>query len=167
MEKNGSSGRKSKETDYQSALNRAAALCSKQEYCSAQILEKLAHWGISGADGDRILQHLIREKYVDDSRYASFFVKDKFRFNGWGRIKIRFMLRARKISEEAIEQALEEIDKEAYYEACLNLVRQKSAGLKEKNPFNRKGRLFRFASGRGFEPELVHRAIGEVERDSD
>lgn len=159
MEKNGSSKQINKPADLKTALNRAAALCSKQEQCSGQVLDKLEKWGLGEKDREKVLKHLIRENYVDDNRFAVFFVRDKFRMNGWGRTKIRYMLQQKRIPDEVIGRALEEINEEAYFAACVSLVKQKSAGLKDKNLFARKGKLFRYASGRGFEPDVIHRAI--------
>lgn len=165
MKKSGSSKQKSDQTDYQSALQRAAELCSRQEQCSSHILSKLREWNVNEQDAEKIILVLYDEKFLDDARYAGFFAKDKFRFNKWGRIKIAHMLRQKKIGETDIDQALAQIDDADYFTACLELVRNKSAALKEKNQFIRKGKIFRFAAGRGFEPDLIHRALNLADKD--
>ncbi|MEN8157264.1 MAG: regulatory protein RecX [Bacteroidota bacterium] len=159
MKKSGSSKRQSDQTDYQAALGRAAALCSRQEQCSSHIRDKLGGWNVNETDAEKIIRNLQEEKFLDDRRYAGFYVKDKFRFNKWGKIKISHMLRQKKISEEIIGAALEQIDEEDWFQTCLELIQSKSATLKEKNLFTRKGKLYRYAAGRGFEPDLIHRAL--------
>lgn len=145
--------------EYKEALRRAAALCSRQEQCSSHIVEKLMHWNISEEDIRRIVDLLQQEKYLDDQRYATFYTRDKFRLNGWGKVKISVMLRRKGIPESVIKEALDDIDDESYFNACAKLISEKSATLKEQNHFARKGKLFRHAAQRGFESELIHRIL--------
>lgn len=147
--------------EYKEALRRAAALCSRQEQCSSHIMEKLNHWNISEEDSQRILGLLQEEKYLDDHRYATYYTRDKFRLNGWGKVKISVMLRRKGIPESVIKDALNEIDEESYFSACAKLMAEKAATLNEKNLFARKGKLFRHAAQRGFESELIHRILNK------
>ncbi|MCK5137201.1 MAG: RecX family transcriptional regulator [Bacteroidales bacterium] len=162
MKRKDSSKQTDKDLSYKEALQRAAALCSRQEQCTRHIREKLVQWNVEERDAERIIQHLTEEKFLDDHRYAEFFVKDKFRFNQWGKIKIAHMLRHKGIGEDAIQDALNQIDKEVYCQTCVELIRNKSATLKEKNQFTRKGKLYRFAAGRGFESDLIHRILNKT-----
>ena len=152
MEENNSSS-------YKDALRRAAALCSNQEQCTGTILEKLRTWGVDTDEAHRVIQKLTEERFLDDLRYAKFFVRDKYRLNRWGKVKITAMLRQKKIENSLIEEALSEIDMKEYEEICANLIKTKSATLKESNHYIRKGKLFRFAAGRGFESDLIHRIL--------
>ncbi|MFO7935774.1 MAG: regulatory protein RecX [Bacteroidales bacterium] len=145
--------------EFKEALQRTAALCSNQERNTQYIARKLSEWEISSVDAEKIIRKLKEDKFLDDRRYASSFVKDKFRFNRWGRIKIGYALRQKGIPEEAIGEALAQIDEEDYFQTCRELIRQKSASLKETNPYTRKAKLVRFASQRGFESELVYRIL--------
>lgn len=165
MTKSGLSKPVNDPVEYKEALNRAAALCSRKEQCSGHIREKLRDWGLKEEDCEKIIRHLQQEKFLDDHRFAGFFAKDKFRFNGWGKIKISYMLKQKGISEDAIGRALEQIGDTEYYRSCLEMIRMKSASLKEEDKYARKGKLYRFASGRGFEPGLIHTAIDEVEKE--
>ena len=151
--------------EYKVALQRAAALCSRQEQCSSHIREKLKSWKVSEADAEQIITLLQKEKFLDDSRYATFFVRDKFRFNSWGKIKLTVMLRQKKIPKAIIEKALSQIEPESYYQTCKRLISVKSSTLKESNQFKRKGKLFRFAAQRGFESDLIHRILNMKEDD--
>jgi regulatory protein len=145
--------------EYKEALQRAAALCSNQERNTQYIARKLSEWEIPPVNAEKIIRKLKEEKFLDDMRYASFFVKDKFRFNRWGKIKIGYALRQKGIPEGAIDEALSQIDDEDYLQTCRELIRQKSASLKETNPYTRKAKLVRFASQRGFESELIYRIL--------
>ncbi len=163
MKRKDSSGQKSKALDYKEAKHRAATLCSRQEQCTGHIRLKLKEWGISEAYTERILEELQREKFLDNNRYATFYVKDKFKLNHWGRIKISHMLHQKGIGEKDITDALSQIDEEAYFQACLGLVKSKTITLKDKNKFTRKGKLYRYALGRGFEPDLINRVLNMME----
>lgn len=145
--------------EYNAALKRAAALCSKQEQCSSHIREKLKTWNVTDDDTEKIIELLKKEKFLDDQRYATFYVRDKFRFNGWGRIKLAVMLRQKGIPQVTIDEALDQIDQEHYFQLCHKLITEKSASLKEPNLFKRKGKLFRFAAQRGFESDLIHQIL--------
>ena len=78
--------------EQQSAYHKATAICSKSETCSFDILTKLKGWDLNEEDSRAIIKLLIEEKYIDDERFARVYVKDKFRFNNWGKQKIAFML---------------------------------------------------------------------------
>ena len=151
--------------NYKEALRRAAALCGNQEQCSSHIMEKLNHWNVSEQDAGRIIDLLQKEKYLDDQRYATFYTRDKFRLNGWGKVKITVMLRQKGIPEAIIQEALNDIEDEAYFSACAKLISDKSASLNENNHFIRKGKLFRHAAQRGFESELIHRILNKDHQD--
>lgn len=145
----------------ENALYRAAALCSKCEQAEHDIRIKLKSWGISPYDTDKIIQRLIDEKYIDEERYALAFTRDKFRFNGWGRIKIAYNLRLKHISQQAIDNAIAEIEEEDYIQSLEHILLSKLSTLKNKEPLQLKASLLRFASSRGFEPALICRLIPE------
>jgi regulatory protein len=151
-----------KQMEYDVALKRAAQLCSSQEQCTSHIRQKLSSWKVSEQDAEKILHVLIKEKFLDDQRYANFYVRDKFRFNGWGKIKLTMMLRQKEIPGTIIEEALNQIDPELYKQKCEHLISEKAASLKESNQFKRKGKLFRFAAQRGFESDLIHQILSYI-----
>lgn len=123
------------------------------------MLNKLKGWQVDEADVRKIILKLQEEKFLDDRRYAGIYVRDKFRLNQWGKIKIKAMLRQKGINEVVIGEALDQIDEESYTRVCSALIHQKASSLSETDTFTRKGKLFRYASGRGFESELIHRIL--------
>lgn len=165
MKKSDSSRPGSKELSYDRALQRAAGLCSRQEQCTSNIRDKLKNWNVQEADAEKIIQKLRDEQFLDNGRYAGFYAKDKFRFNSWGKIKITHALRQKRVGEEEIENAISQIDEEDWFLTCLKITRQKAASLKEENTFTRRGKLLKFAAGRGFEPDLIYRALDQLEKE--
>ena len=148
--------------DIKDAKIRAARLCSQQERCTSYIRTKLKQWKVPEPHIASILDYLREEKYLDDSRYAQFFVKDKFRFNQWGKIKIRYALRQNQIPDDFIGEALEQIPDEDYFQACLTLLQKKNKSVKDIHHLSRKAKLLRFASQKGFESELIHKALNQM-----
>ncbi len=144
---------------FEMALSKSMAICSKAEKCSYDIQQKLYEWGLNTADSARIIQKLIADKYIDEERYARFFVRDKFRFNLWGRIKIVYMLKGKRIPSDLIVNALEELDDEEYFQKLSEMMKSKNKSIKSDNVYERKAKLFRFAQGKGFETDLIEKAL--------
>ena len=158
-----SSGQPGNTLSPKDALKRAAALCSRQEYCTGDIHKKLIQWGLEEDEANQVISQLVKESFLDDSRYAGQYTRDKFKFNGWGKIKITHALRQKGITRALIDEALNQLNQEEYVESCRLLLRKKSQSIKDKNQYSRKGKLYRFAAGRGFEPDLIHRILNELE----
>ena len=144
------------------AYEKAALLCSKSEKCSSDILEKLKLWGLSSEESEPVIEQLIAEKYLDDERFARAYVKDKFRFNHWGKQKIAHMLNAKRISQEILELAFEEIEEEGYSDELRKLLTDKEKSTKAKDKYDKRNKLMRFALGRGFESSKVYEIFKEM-----
>ena len=148
--------------EQQTAYLKAAAICSQSEKCSADIQEKLKQWGLSAAEAAPVIHQLISEKYLDDERFSRAYVKDKFRFNRWGKQKITFMLRAKGISAETIELALGEIEDSDYSGDLLKLIEEKAKTIKAKDKYDKRNKLMRFAMSRGFESGQIYAVLKEL-----
>ena len=136
-------------------------LCSKAEYCSRDIFRK----ALKDLEGDAeaasaVLASLVEDRYVDDVRYASAFAREKSSLQGWGALKIRFQLRAKGLSEEAISAGLAEIDGQRAGERLERLIRE-TVRLLRGDPQCRL-KLIRFALGRGYEYGDVSAAVESV-----
>lgn len=153
--------------EYNKAIHKAAALCSRQERCTADIRKKLINWELSEEDCEKAIDYLKKEKYIDDVRYTSYFVRDKFRFNGWGKIKIRYQLKIKDIASIVIDNALEEIDQTEYQSKLAELLHTKKKQIKNKDFWNTKSALARFAQSRGYEPHLIFNCIDEMRIEKD
>ncbi len=141
------------------ALHRAAALCSKSEYCSTEIDDKLSAWGITPPDRETIIGRLTAEKFIDDQRFARLFARDKLRFNRWGKIKISYALQQKKIPASYIREALEQIDTTLYEQTLASLITAKARTLTDEDEYQRRNKIYRFALGHGFEPDLISRTL--------
>ena len=144
-------------------LYKLAAKCSISEQCLSDIETKLSRYDLTEEERTRILRHLVEEKYIDDRRYAEAFVRDKYRFNKWGRIKISQGLRMKGIDSETISNAMEAIDETEYLNILHDLIKAKRKSTRGKNDYEINGKLVRFAIGRGFEYSAIHQCIGTDE----
>lgn len=149
--------------DAKKALNIVAGQCSKKEYCSFDVLKKLQRWELDEKDIAAVMEFLVENHFLDDVRFAESYVRDKHRFNRWGKLKIAQMLRQKHVAENIIEHALSSLPEEENDTMCLSLLKQKSKGLKEEDPYKRKAKLFRFALSRGFDYETVNRCISQLQ----
>lgn len=147
---------------FRQALKNAAAICSKSEKCSADLIAVFRKSGLTNEDIVRAIDYLKKEKFIDDKRYADHFVNDKFRLNKWGKVKIAYMLRQKHIEEQLIENSLAGLPEEDYVETLRELLRSKARSVKGISTRERKGKLAVFAQGRGFESDLAYRVAGEI-----
>lgn len=148
--------------DQTTGYDKAAFLCSRSEHCASEILEKLKTWGLSSEDSEPVIEKLIAEKYIDDERFARAYVKDKFRFNHWGKQKIAFMLRSKNISSEILELAFEEIEDEGYSDELRKILTDKEKSITAKDKYDKRNKLMRFALGRGFESGKISVVLKEL-----
>ena len=146
---------------FEQALQRAASLCSSSEHCISVIEEKLYRWGVDKADSEKVIDTLLDEKYIDETRYAIAYTRDKLRFSHWGRIKIRTMLRAQHISEADINNAFDGIDQEEYLGILESIINKKRQTMDDTESYASRAKLIRFAMQRGFEMHEITKFISE------
>lgn len=142
-------------------LDRLRGLCSRREYCYADVLKKAK----DALDGDaqaakEVADVLVEDKYVDDLRYASAFARDKSAIQGWGEVKIRYMLSAKGVPRDVIDKALEEIDQDKADSRLEKLLLNKLRSLKDDPQCRLK--LLRFALGRGYSYDEVHDVVNSL-----
>src|SRR5690554_3973896 len=153
--------------DFKTAYNKTTALCARREYCSGDMIKKLKNWEVPEEIITKVISQLKKEKFIDDTRYARFFVRDKSKFNRWGEQKIIWAMRQKLISQEIIEDALTELDEEELQTTPLQLLKEKKRQIKEENPHKRKAALIRFATGRGFKYSQIQKGLQILDLNED
>ncbi|MCR4664985.1 MAG: RecX family transcriptional regulator [Paludibacteraceae bacterium] len=131
--------------------NKAARYCSVAERCRQEVEQKLDAWGADEADYEDVIRYLYDNGYLDDSRYCRAFVHDKVAFAQWGRQKIRYALRAKRLPDGLIERALEETDTEVYKKNMEKLIASRPKATNEAD----KAKLVRFMLQRGYTYEEI------------
>ena len=149
----------------QEAYLQLAALCAQAEHCQQEMRDKLKRWDINESVQERIIQRLVNERYINDERYARAFVKDKIRYNKWGRRKVQQGLWLKHINPEIQQQVLDEIDDNEYLNVLRPLLRQKRKTIKAQNDYELNQKLVRFAIGRGFTSDIIRQCLDVDEDD--
>ena len=144
-----------------------AALCAQAEHCQWEMLEKMRRWEVPEEAQARVMQRLVKERYVDDERYAQAFVKDKIRYNKWGRRKVDQALWQKHIDEDIRKRVLDEVDDDEYLKVLRPLLKQKRRSTKANSDYELNQKLMRFAMGRGFTFDIIRQCIDVEEEPED
>lgn len=150
------------EANQKKALNYAMQLCSRTEYCKLDIVQKIKRYDLTEAEQHSVINKLESEGFINESRYIRSFVHDKQQFSGWGKQKIRYTLQHKGLSEIIIDEALNNVDEEAYLDQLKKLLLQKKKQIKYGSDFEMNAKLFRYALSRGFESELIWKVINQT-----
>lgn len=145
------------------ALNKITGYCSAGEHCRSEVVEKMQRWGLPYETVNRIVEHLVEEKFIDEERYCKAFVNDKYRFDKWGKIKIAQALQLKKIPSSLYWIYLNNIDKEEYLSILNKLLQSKRKSVHAETEFERNGKLIRFALSRGFEMDDIRQCLDVVD----
>lgn len=138
---------------------RAEAYCSAAEHCRSEVRAMLERHGAEKPDIESIINNLVKEGFIDESRYARAFVHDKVRFAKWGKIKIAQALWQKRIPQDISDAALESIDYDDYLAALKDVVKAKFRTVKGATEYERKMKTMRSVCSRGYEPALVRKLL--------
>ena len=155
-----------KEKTEQEAYLQLAAVCAQAEHCEQEMRDKMKRWGVDIEAQNRVIERLTNERYIDNERYTRAFVKDKVRYNKWGRRKVQQALWMKRIDEDIQQRVLDEIDDEEYLKVLVPLLKQKRKSIKAANDYELNQKLVRFALGRGFDYGIIRQCL-DVDEDMD
>ena len=148
-----------KDMTEQEAYLQLAALCAQAEHCQQEMRDKMRRWELDETVQNRIISRLVKERYIDDERYARAFVKDKIRYNKWGRRKVQQGLWQKHIDADIQQRMLDEIDDKEYLDVLRPLLKQKRKSIKAANDYEQNQKLVRFAMGRGFGFDIIRQCL--------
>jgi len=137
------------------ALQKLKHYCAYQERCHNDVKEKLYKLGVWKKEHDEIIAALIEENYLNEERFAIAYTGGKFRINSWGRVKIKYALKQKQVSEYCIKKAMKQISEEDYMKLLNKLAKEKYAALKADQYLVRKKKTMDYLITKGFETNLV------------
>jgi regulatory protein len=139
------------------ALQKMERFCAYRERCPKEVSSKLASFELSNVDAEQIYQVLQTDKFFNEERFAMAFAGGKFRYNHWGRVRIRLELKMRGIRPTLVSQALESIDQDEYEILIQKLLDKKREQY--ANDDNAREKTAASLIRAGFEMELVFRFL--------
>lgn len=148
---------------FNEAFALAARYCSLAERCPSDVCKKLDKYQVDADLMDQVIDELKKEKYIDTRRYIQAFVNDKFKFNGWGKVKIRYHLRTKELADSEIEYGLQNhIDEVDYTMKLAEILQNKNKTIKVDDAYGRKAKLIQFAQSRGFEFYIASDVVDKI-----
>ena len=148
-----------KEMTEQETYLQLAAICAQAEHCEQEMRDKMKRWEIDETVQNRIIDRLTKERYIDNERYARAFVKDKIRYNKWGRRKVQQALWMKRIDNDIQQRVLDEIDEKEYLDVLRPLLKQKRKSIKADSDYELNQKLVRFALSRGFTFDIIRQCL--------
>lgn len=144
----------------QQALQKIRHYCAYQERCHSEVKEKLYGYGLRSNEVEAILTQLIEDDYLNEMRFAEQFAGGRFRMKQWGRVRIRYELKQRQVSDYCIKKGLQAIDAEAYERTLLRLAEQKLQELRrETNVFVKRKKLQAYLLQKGYETDSIREVL--------
>jgi regulatory protein len=145
-------------------LAKAASYCAYQERTQQEVRERLKKWHIFGDEAEEIISELIAQNYINEERFAKSFAGGKFRIKNWGGLKIKQELKRKGLTDYNIRSAMEGIDQDDYEKELHQLIQKKydAVSRTDPDPWKQKQKVARYAISKGFEPELVWKAIEAI-----
>lgn len=140
---------------------KARKWCAWQDRCSFELSLKLKNWGASYGQIRTILEKMADEGFIDEQRFARLFVRGKFKNNQWGRLKIFAALKAKKIPDVTIKEALSELDETDYQMLAEKLALKKYDQLKEDDN-SKVMKTAAYLASKGFENQLIFDIINKL-----
>ena len=159
--------RKKKVKTPEQALAALMRLCARAEKSQEDARRLMRGWGVAEKDAEQVLGRLVRDRFIDDSRYAEAFVREKLRLSGWGEYKIRTALQRKRIDRALIDAALAEADRPAMGERLCRQLERKARTAKYSTQYELKTKLIRYGLSLGYDYEAVMDAASAMVRETD
>jgi regulatory protein len=153
-----------KQLTKEQAFQKAKHYCGYQERSHQEVKEKLYSFGLYKQQVEELLSQLIEENYLNEERYAIQFAGGKFRMKQWGRVKIKYELKQKRVSEYNIKIGIKEIEEEDYIKTLQKLAEKKWTSVKGEgvNHFVKLSKTTDYLLQKGYEPDLIKQAIAGI-----
>jgi regulatory protein len=143
------------------AYTKITKWCAYQERAQQEVRDKLYDFGLHKEEVEQLLTRIISEGFVNEERFAISFANGKLNQLGWGRVKIKYALQNKRVSEYCIKKALKSLDENKYIQILEEAFHKRNKMEKEKHLLKRKYKLISYLASRGFEQDLISLVIKE------
>lgn len=159
--------RERKPKSAQQALQSLMRLCARSEKSSGDALRLMQQWQVPHTERQGVLERLVKERFIDDGRYAEAYVREKSRLSGWGARKIAMQLRQKGVSQAIIDEALRQLDSNVELPRLVDKLRRKIRTTKYTSDYELRGKLMRYALSLGFDYDIAQRAVEDSLEEQD
>ena len=142
-------------------LEKMRSYCMYQDRCVQEVIKKLTRLQVIAKTKSKIIDHLIEDDYLNEVRFAKSFIQGKLRIKKWGRIKLNYELRIRGIKKFIIDEEINKISKEDYYDYFNEFSNNKIKTLKGSKE-QKKRSFVNFFTYRGWEINLIYEKLYEI-----
>ncbi len=147
------------------AINRMEQYCVYRERCHKEVNQKLKEMRMIPEAIDHIVNYLLQNDFLNESRFAKAFARGKFKIKKWGKHRIINELKSREITKYNIQIALKEIPDSEYRDTFDALTKKRWKELKtEKNLQKKRKKLIDYLLYRGWESELIYEKLNELSK---
>ena len=136
--------------------------CSYQDRCHKEVKAKLKSFKISSDELNEIVSNLIKDNYLNESRFSKSFVRGKFNIKNWGKVRIVNELKLRNISIYNINLGLKEIDDQDYINKLEDIFNKKLSSLSNINSNLKRKKIISYLLYRGWESNLIFSKVNEI-----
>jgi regulatory protein len=117
--------------------------------------ELLTRKGVSEEIANRVLERLIEKGYVDDERFARFWVENRNQRKGISHRKLEAELRAKGVLSEIIQEAMQKYPRDEKSE-LLKIIKKKSKKYDDEN------KLIAYLARQGFSYDDIKDALTDT-----
>jgi len=136
--------------------------CGYRERCHFEVKEKLFGFGLPKKDVETLLCRLIEQDFLNEERFALQFAGGHFRIKKWGKVKIIYELRQKRVGENIIKRALKEIEGADYKASLQKLALAKWKNLRGENHIARQAKARAWLLQKGYEGPMIQEIISGI-----
>ena len=142
-------------------LEKMRSYCMYQERCIQEVKKKLTRLQVVPKTKSKIINHLIDDDYLNEVRFTKSFIQGKLRIKKWGRIKLNYELKIRGVKKFIIDEEINKISKEDYYDYFNEFSNNKIKTLKGSKE-QKKRSFINYFTYRGWENNLIYEKLDEI-----
>ena len=142
-------------------IDKIQSYCLYQDRCINEVKNKLFSLKVNDDLGQKIINHLIDNDYLNEERFVKLFIQGKLRIKKWGKIKLKYELKIRGINNNTIDTHIKNISEDEYISYFDEFSSAKIKFL--KGTLDKKKRSFiNYFTYRGWENQLIYQKLKDI-----